>query len=177
MKSVFVQAGFTIIEMLIAIVITGILLSVAIPSYQDFVKNSCLSTTSVSLTTAFQMARSEAVKRKRDVNVVAVSSGGTASWDNGWQVQDSSGNTVLRRFYKDSCDNTTISETDSGTNDSVDNDTSFTYSSTGFIDGAATLSICDDRENNETATAGKQVSISTTGRPKTTSKYTGSDCT
>ncbi len=158
------DSGFTIVELMIGIAVLAVLMSLAVPSYQAFVKNNCMTTTSASLVVAFQLARSEAVKRRQDVSIRAKS----GAWNNGWQVMH--GGTILRDFGRDSCDNTTITETDSGS-------TEFTYRPTGLVNDDATLSICDDRDNNNASSPGRQVSISLTGRPHTDSRYTGGACT
>ncbi len=153
------DAGFTIVELLVTIAILAVLMGLAAPAYQSFIKNNCMIATSTSLVTAFQLARSEAIKRREEISVSAT--GG--SWGNGWQVEQ--GTTILQRFLREGCSVTTITE--------ASGETEFTYSPTGLVDDDADFSICDDRDNTQAVSPGRQVSISLTGRPSTDSKYTG----
>jgi len=165
------QAGFTIIELMIGIGILAILMGVGVPAYQDFIKNSCLTTSSTTLVSALQFARTEAIKQRANISVVANTVTGTTDWDNGWTVQDT-GATVLRQFYKGGCNITTMTETGGNT--------TITYISTGFLDPTAaptvTMRICDDRNNQQVQSPGREVTVSATGRPSTDAKYTGGGC-
>jgi type IV fimbrial biogenesis protein FimT len=73
--------GFTFIEALIVIAITGITLAVAVPGFQSLVAGNRLTTSANSLISALQLAKSEAIKSNR---LVIVSSNG--NWANGWVV-------------------------------------------------------------------------------------------
>ena len=159
MSNIQLNDGFTIIELMIAITITAILMAVAIPSYQNFVKNNCLSTTSANLVTAFQLARSEAIKRRTAITVVA-----NPSWNDGWMVQN--GSTILNRFYNDGCPQTDIRGTVN----------QFDYQPNGSVGSTVSWAICDDRDNSLVVSPGKQVRIAITGRPSTVSKYVGPAC-
>ena len=55
--------GFTLIELLMAIVVGGILLAIAVPSFQSFVLNDRDIGQVNSLVSSFNYARSEAVKK------------------------------------------------------------------------------------------------------------------
>jgi len=88
-------SGFTIIELMFTLAVAAALLVVAVPAFMNIVQNNRVTAQANSFLTAVTLARSEAIKRRDTVNVVADS--GTASWREGWEVQDSGG-TTLRVF-------------------------------------------------------------------------------
>lgn len=175
------QTGFTLIELMMALAIGGLLLMVAIPSYQTMVKNNCMTTDVNSLVSSLQQARSEAVKRHTNVTITAGNAAdNTNEWGTGWTVtihedrnnngildsgEDFNGNGTLEdpvvRTVSLTCTNTTIDETG--------NETAFVYGSNGAVDKTGTFDVCDDR----TGETGKQLSLSITGRPNTNSSFTG----
>jgi type IV fimbrial biogenesis protein FimT len=77
------SAGFTLIEMLVAMAIVGILLIIGIPSFVSFQRNSELTSATNSLIAAINAARGEAMKR--GMNAMVVPSDGS-TWKNGWTV-------------------------------------------------------------------------------------------
>lgn len=82
--------GFTLIELMITLSILVILLTVAVPSFREFVQSQRVKTTSFDLFAAITYARSEALKRNGDVTLSAA----TGGWGNGWSI--SAGGTTLR---------------------------------------------------------------------------------
>ncbi len=74
--------GFTLPELMITLAIAGILMAVAIPSFNISIRNSRLSAYSNDLISSMNLARTEAVKRGQQV-VVRQNGGG---WQNGWQI-------------------------------------------------------------------------------------------
>jgi type IV fimbrial biogenesis protein FimT len=59
--------GFTIIEQLIAIVVTSIVLALGLPNYSDFVQNRHIRTQANAIVDGLQVARLEAVRRNEPV--------------------------------------------------------------------------------------------------------------
>jgi type IV fimbrial biogenesis protein FimT len=92
--------GFTLVELMVTLAIAAILLTMAVPSFSEFVKNNRLITLNNDLVTALNLARSEAIKRGDRVTVCKssnqLSCSGSGSWDQGWIVfADVAGNGVV----------------------------------------------------------------------------------
>ena len=79
------QLGFTLIELLITIIIAGVLLTIAVPSYQSFVQKNHTITNANNLVTALNLARSEAIKRGMQVTLRRKGSS-SQTWEDGWDV-------------------------------------------------------------------------------------------
>lgn len=60
--------GFTLVEMMIAIVILAVLLSAAIPSFSTFMKNRRVRTATEAVLNGLGLARSEAIRRNTHIN-------------------------------------------------------------------------------------------------------------
>jgi type IV fimbrial biogenesis protein FimT len=82
------QAGFTIIELMITLIVASVLLGIAVPNMRNFILGSRLTAQTNTLVAALQYARSEAVKRATTITVGPQGSTATATaWDtNGWRV-------------------------------------------------------------------------------------------
>ncbi len=85
--------GFTMVELLATVAIIAILSAVAVPAMREFSVRTNVTTTTNDIVVALALARSEAVKRGRNVSVIAA--GG--SWSNGWTVQVTDTAEVLSR--------------------------------------------------------------------------------
>lgn len=75
-------SGFTLIEMMIAIAIAGVLAAVAVPSFRDFIINSSITTQANDFVSGLALARSEAIKRGTSARVTAAG----ADFSSGWTV-------------------------------------------------------------------------------------------
>lgn len=76
--------GFTLIELMVAIAIAAILLGIAIPSFTTTITSNRLTTNANEMVTALNLARSEAIKRGKQVTVR--SKNASTSWEGGWDV-------------------------------------------------------------------------------------------
>lgn len=81
--------GFTIIELMIALVITAILLTIAVPSFTGIIRDNRVLSGANSLVGAIGQARSEALRRGRAVTVCPSTNQTTCSgtnWPGGWII-------------------------------------------------------------------------------------------
>ncbi|MBN3562478.1 GspH/FimT family pseudopilin [Aliamphritea spongicola] len=90
------STGFTLLELMVAIAILGILLGIGIPSYNAMTESTRLRSVTHNLTTAAQLARSEAINRRDTTAVCRANVGFTAcsfanDWSNGWVVVEQTG--------------------------------------------------------------------------------------
>lgn len=95
------QSGFTLIELMMAVAIGIILMTMAVPSFQSIVLNNRLATKANELIADLHYARSEAIKQGRTATM-CISSNGTScagsgtNWAAGWLVWvDTDGNGSL----------------------------------------------------------------------------------
>jgi type IV fimbrial biogenesis protein FimT len=82
--------GFTLIEMLVAITISAILVAIAVPSFQQTIASSKLTTATNDLYTSFTQARSDATRQGLRMTVCKSSDGvqcetsAKVNWSVGW---------------------------------------------------------------------------------------------
>lgn len=85
------QTGFTLVELMIVIVIAAILVTLAGPSFSDFLNNTRQNSAQSQLLADLNRARSEAIKRNARILVCSANAAGTGcanttGWSGGWLV-------------------------------------------------------------------------------------------
>lgn len=78
------QRGVTLVELMVAIAILGILLSLAAPSFSVVIENQRAKAAAADLYTSLVRARSEAIKRNTSMSLTPKGAG----WGSGWQMTD-----------------------------------------------------------------------------------------
>lgn len=143
------QQGFTLIELMVAIVIVAIIFSIGVPSFDDVMKRNSVESLQMKLASAVTSARSEAASRNTLVSMCASNNAASCAggWSDGWiTFEDHNGDGVF--------DNTEIlidvyehaSEyTFTATNSGGSGVSRMTFSSQGYMIGSeATLfTVCE----------------------------------
>jgi len=148
--------GFTLVELIITVFVASILFTVAVPSFQDTIRQNRLTTQANELITALNLARSEAIRRSQNVTVTPKVGG----WNFGWVIESIDPATglaeapILRDF--EALQNNLIF---------TGGPVSYTYQPSGFKIGLATdtYTLCD---SNNSGHRGRTIRVSTTGRPR-----------
>jgi type IV fimbrial biogenesis protein FimT len=97
------SAGVTLIELMVTVAIAAILISIAVPSFESIVRRNRIAAATNLLVQSLHLARSEAVRRGRDVvacpsesvNDAAPKCDSSAVWTDGWVIysdENSDGN-------------------------------------------------------------------------------------
>ena len=73
------QRGFTLLELVVALTIMGMLLMLGMPSFTTFLRNSEVRSTAESISNGLRAARSEATRLNRPVSFT-LAAGTDASW-------------------------------------------------------------------------------------------------
>ena len=96
------QKGFTLVELMVAVSVTLILLTVGVPSFNSTMLKMRASSVADGLISALNFARSEAMSRNERVTLCPSSNQisctvGAENWNDGWLVLSAEG-TVLRQW-------------------------------------------------------------------------------
>lgn len=83
------QSGVTLIELLVTLSIAVILMTIAVPGFQDFLRRNRLESAASNFLATLNYARSEAIRRGVAVSICKSSNGtqcGAGEWEDGWIV-------------------------------------------------------------------------------------------
>lgn len=147
-------AGFTLVELLVALTIGGILATLALPSMKNFVLSQRTKTASFDVFATLTFARSEAIKRNGNVTITP--SGG---WQNGWTVKDANNN-ILRN--QPALKGLTIT-----------GPASIIYQKDGHLSAAVTTPFAVDPSPTVASIPSRCIRIDLSGRPTSYSKSGG----
>lgn len=168
------ESGFTLIELMMAVAIGIILMTMAVPSFQNIVVNNRLATKTNELVADIAMARSEAVKQGRSAYICRSTNqtscvGSGSDWTSGWLVwvdTDANGSLSSSEIVR-------VHESVSGISMSAKMGTtdisSIQYTANGFRSTATTANIVFTMTATGcTQNQARTVTIIATGRPSVT---------
>lgn len=185
--------GFTLIELMITLLVAALVLGIGVPNFQEFVANNRMATATNDVISALHLARSEAVKLRRNVSICP-----SADWDAANPTCNAGGLLGNGYIVFSDCSaanpcglpNLTVDAFDTvisargplpqGIGPLVTTDAAgpeyFSFSATGFPRTAAgaaapvsNVQLCDDRGDHDTGgntAAGRWIQITPTGRPQ-----------
>lgn len=157
------QRGFTLIELMVALAVLAILVSIALPSFEETIKNNRINTEQRKLLSAINVARSEASSRNQ---VITIGSDGGSRWDDGFKIytdNEAAGNSS----YSAGAD--TLIKDVAGNNNkdlkilsNAAGASFISFKGNGLLNEAedVVIAICDDRG----AARGRQITINRVGR-------------
>lgn len=88
------QHGFGLPETMFVVLLVSVLAAIGMPSMQEFIANQRMKSTSSDLFTSILRARSEAIKRNKDVSVTP-----STNWNTGWTIPSpNAGEPILASF-------------------------------------------------------------------------------
>jgi type IV fimbrial biogenesis protein FimT len=159
------QTGFSLLELMVAMLLVSIIAAVGAPSISNFTKNSALRGAATELQGIMQLARTEAIKRNQVVNLQRVG-GATGDWGKTILLCEAVSNT-------DVCVADPIAKYDlSGLDVDIksDADTLVSFNANGRLDQSGDpevlITFCDNRVVNPPAsTTFIKLAIAVTGRP------------
>ena len=85
------NSGFTLIELMVAVSVLGLLAALAAPSFQRLLASQRMRAVANNIIGDLVLARSEAVKRGESMTITPLST----TWDKGWQVSVASSSAIV----------------------------------------------------------------------------------
>lgn len=145
------QTGFTLLELMVAIAIVGILIALAGPNFSRALAKGSVNDVVAEWRESFYFAQSEAMRLQNNVQLCASNDGATCNGDSfadGWIVMEQSNNYVLRDIPKIASSNLTIT--------SSNNRNTYTFNGagrlTGFVGDTLTFALSGKEDIKQTLT-------------------------
>lgn len=167
------QQGLTLIELLTTMSIVAILAVVAIPSFKTMTGQNRMVQSLNDLVADLQYARSEAIKRGRNVIVCPANQRfnnckTTNDWSNGWIVRDPGDSSItpaitakVLRIHEALHDGDAMTEADRRSGDTAGR---IVFNRNGFSSNARTIQVCPP---DNAASAARAIVISSSGHIRT----------
>lgn len=157
--------GFTLVEILVALAIVGIMATLAAPSYQDLMVRNTVRSVTTEYTMALHFARNSAVALNRLVTVCPTENGSTCSTtvglENGWIVV-TGGQAAPESLLRD-----TLPTWGNGINTVFSASARHvTFTPSGRTQGLPIMTISVCPQNAANAALGRGIVISQTGRAR-----------
>jgi type IV fimbrial biogenesis protein FimT len=153
--------GFSLVELMVALAVAGVLAAIAIPAFDSFILSNRLSAYSSAFSASARVARSEAMKRNLPVTLCKSSNGTSCStsggWEQGWIVL--SGTTVIKTQQATVAGYLLSSST-----------SSLTFQPSGLGATQTTVTVC---RASPLGTQERRVDVSATGRASISKTYSG----
>lgn len=178
------QAGFSLVELMIAIFVMAILAGIALPNFRDFMHRNAVTAATNHLLADVQYARGEAIAQHMQVTLCGSTSGtactSSTPFDAGWVVlcnapagASTTAGTALALGPTCPSANTVMRVGQATTGMSMRGATSMTFLPTGGLDSgsAATVRVCAKASNgdsvgaNTTKVRGSLLRVDASGRP------------
>jgi type IV fimbrial biogenesis protein FimT len=159
--------GFTLVELVVVMAIAGIAMTIAVPSYNQFVLNNRMTAQANEFLAGLNFARGEAAKRNATVSACrssnSTSCAASGGWDQGYIIfvdtgsvgTWNAGDTILQVQQKFAGKSALTSATLN----------SVSFLPSGQVTTAGTFSLC----SGAYGISGRSITISSVGRPVVTS--------
>jgi len=158
--SIKLQAGFTLYELMITLVIAGVVLSFGMSNLSEFTKNGRMTATANDLHAAFFMARSESSRGKTNITICASATPMAANadcdgtWEQGYIVFIDTDGDLARAGVTETILRSHDAIETGVTLAIVNNATYFSFASSGLgrgnvggVDAVTQIVMCDERGN------------------------------
>ncbi len=141
------------IELMIVITLVGVLMALAVPNYRDFVRRNRLATQSNEFIAAVKLTRAEAIRRNRNVSLLATDASDSANeWGKGWRVVDALATDTTLLRAAPALPGSLALDSSNGAN-------VITFNSSGLLQlGSDTYRLCDPEKS------GRRIEITVVGQ-------------